>query len=252
MSLAFSIRNNLNIKTMENDKLNSRRKFISSLSSGAIAATAGLAFIPQIISASNNSGKLNFSIDDIANGSSELDKALLQLGKKSHPVAYDISQANPWGLIWSNVYYITNNETGTSGSDLGILNVLRHHGMVFAMNDETIKKYKLGEFFGLIDPITNKPTIRNPYYTPEDGVFPLPGLAGIKGLQEQGTVFCVCDMARKVYSQFVGQKVGANPDDVYKDFVAGTLPGIKAAPSGVWALGRLAENKIAYIDASVG
>ena len=94
--------------------------------------------------------------------------------------------------------------------------------------------------------------MRNPYYTPEDGGYPLPGLAGIKGLQEKGAKFFVCDMARKVYSQFVGQKEGVDPEIVYKDFVKGTLPGIDAAPSGVWALGRLAENKIAYIDASVG
>ena len=106
--------------------------------------------------------------------------------------------------------------------------------MVFAMDDATIKKYKLGEFFGLNDPITGKPTLRNPYYTPEDGVFPLPGLAGIKGLQQNGTKFFVCDMARKVYAQFVGQKAGVDPDTVYKDFVKGTLPGIEAAPSGVW------------------
>lgn len=59
-------------------------------------------------------------------------------------------------------------------------------------------------------------------------------------------------MARKVYSQFVSQKVGVSQEEVYNDFVAGTLPGVEAAPSGVWALGRLAENNIAYIDASVG
>jgi hypothetical protein len=174
------------------------------------------------------------------------------LGKKSHPVAYDISQANPWGFIWSNVYYLTNGETGTPPAQLGILNVLRHHGMIFAMNDATISKYKLGEFFGYNDPVTKKPAVRNPYYEPVDGAYPLPGLAGIKGLLENGTVFCVCDMARKVNAQFVAQKMGLKQEEVYKDFVAGTLPGIKIAPSGVWALGRLFENKIAYIDASVG
>lgn len=170
----------------------------------------------------------------------------------AHPVAYDVSAANPWGLIWSNVYYLTNGETGTPAADLGVFNVFRHHGMIFGLNDETIAKYKLGEFFGLNDPITGAPTVRNPYWEPEDGVFPLPGLAGIKGLQVNGAKFCICDMARKVYSQFVSQKVGVSQEEVYNDFVAGTLPGVEAAPSGVWALGRLAENNIAYIDASVG
>jgi len=235
---------------METQNLNSRRKFIGSLTTGAMIA--GLSLIPDPIQAKIKSQAFDFNLDDTSSYGAELDKALKKLGTKAHPVAYDISQANPWGLIWSNVYYITNGETGTSESDLGVLNVFRHHGMIFGLNDATIAKYKLGEFFGLNDPLTNAPTIRNPYYTPEDGVFPLPGLAGIKALQEKGTLFCICDMARKVYAQFVAQKVGAKTEDVYNDFVAGTLPGVKAAPSGVWVLGRLAENKIAYTDASVG
>ena len=191
-------------------------------------------------------------MDNLSAGGADLDVALKNLGQKAHPVAYDISQANPWGMIWSNVYYLTNGETGTAAADLGVLNVFRHHGMVFGLNDETISKYKLGEFFGFNDPVTGEPIVRNPYWEPEDGVFPLPGLAGIKALQEMGTMFCICDMARKVYSQFVAQKMGAKQEDVYNDFVAGTLPGVESAPSGVWVLGRLAENKIAYIDASVG
>ena len=235
---------------MRTNKSHSRRNFIGTLTTGAMVA--GLSLIPESIQAKINSESLDLKLKDLGKGGVEMDEALKSLGKKAHPVAYDISQANAWGLIWSNIYYLTNEETGTSAEDLGILNVLRHHGMPFGLNDETINKYKLGEFFGHNDPVTNAPMTRNPYYEPEDGVFPLPGLAGIKGLQEKGTVFCICDMARKVYAQFVAQKVGSTTEEVYKDFVAGTLPGIEAAPSGVWVLGRLAENKIAYIDASVG
>lgn len=234
------------MKTIDPD---SRRKFIGTLTTGAMVA--GLSLIPKSLSASSM-GSFDFDLNDIAKGGAELDATIKKLGKMAHPVAYDVSAANPWGMIWSNVYYLTNGETGTPAADLGVFNVFRHHGMVFGLNDETIAKYKLGEFFGLNDPITGEPTVRNPYWDPEDGVFPLPGLAGIKKLQEMGTKFCICDMARKVYSQFVAQKVGAKQEDVYKDFVAGTLPGVEAAPSGVWALGRLAENNIAYIDASVG
>ena len=234
---------------MEKNNLHSRRKFIGAITTGAVVA--GLSFIPESIQAKINSENLDFKLEDLAKGE-KLDKALKELGKKAHPVAYDISQANAWGLIWSNIYYLTNDETGTPAEELGVLNVLRHHGFFFGLDDATINKYKLGEFFGHNDPITNAPTVRNPYYEPEDGVFPLPGLAGIKGLQEKGTLFCICDMARKVYAQFVGEKMGVAKEEVYEDFVAGTLPGIEAAPSGVWVLGRLTEYNISYIDASVG
>jgi len=234
---------------METKNSHSRRKFLGAMTTGAMVA--GFSLIPEPLQAKILSGNFDFKLEDLAKGE-ELDKALKKLGNMAHPVAYDISQANAWGLIWSNVYYLTNDQTGTPAAELGVLNVFRHHGMLFGLNDHTISKYKLGEFFGHNDPITKAPMTRNPYYEPEDGVFPLPGLAGIKGLQENGTLFCICDMARQVYAQFVGQKMGVATEEVYEDFVAGTLPGIEAAPSGVWVLGRLAENKIAYIDASVG
>ncbi|MDH5365778.1 MAG: twin-arginine translocation signal domain-containing protein [Cyclobacteriaceae bacterium] len=235
---------------MNFNKPNSRRNFIGAIATGA--AATGLSLIPKPIQAKINPETFDFKLEDLVKSGDEMDQALKKIGGRAHPVAYDVSQAIPWGFIWSNVYYITNAESGTPNDQLGILNVLRHHGMIYALNDATISKYKLGEHFGFNDPITKAPALKNPYYVPEDGVFPLPGLDGIKGLQDKGAIFCVCDMARKVNAQFVAQKVGSTTEEVYKDFVDGTLPGIIGAPSGVWALGRLAENNIAYIDASVG
>jgi hypothetical protein len=233
---------------MKTANSNSRRKFVAAVATGA--GTLGLSFIPDRLKAEG------FPLNNIGTGSEKeafhLEKTLRQTGNKLHPVAFDISQANPWGIIWSNVYYRSNAETGTHQDQLGIINVLRHHGMLFALNHETIRKYQLGAFFGFNDPITGLPAVRNPFYQPEEGTFPLPGLAGIQELQENGAVFFVCDMARRVYAQFVAEKSGAKQLDIYQDFVKGTLPGILPAPSGVWILGRLAENNIAYIDASVG
>ena len=89
-------------------------------------------------------------------------------------------------------------------------------------------------------------------YDPGEGDTPLPGLKGLKGLMEMGAMVCVCNMAYKVYSGAVASMNNLNPEDVYNEFVAAKHPGIQIAPSGVWALGRLGENGIAYIDASVG
>ena len=237
---------------MKTQKPNSRRKFMGTLATGAIAT--GLSMIPQEIKANVNSKAMGLNLNNLATGAEEIEGAIKNLGKMEHPVAYDVSQTIPWGFIWSNVYFLTNGETGTPADKLGVLNVLRHHGVFYALNDATIKKYNLGEFFHYTDPTTNELALRNPYIDPKDGdgAYPLPGLGGIKGLQEMGAVFCVCNMALKVNAQFVAEKMGLKTEDVYADFVAGTLPGILSAPSGVWVLGRLAENKIAYIDASVG
>ncbi len=226
-------------------KDNSRRKFIGTMAAGATAGLTSLSYTAQALSPELFQPGKMLAGDDV-------DALLKTVGKMEHPVAYDISQAIPWGITWSNVYYMTNEATGTSPKNLGLVNVLRHHGIVFSFKDELIKKYNLGEVFGLNDPKTDKPSLRNPMGAPESGDLPLPELVGIKGLQEKGAKFCVCGMAYKVYSGAIAKNMGLNAEDVYNDFVAAKLPGIELAPSGVWVLGRLAENRIAYIDASVG
>lgn len=224
-----------------------RRKFMATL---ALGATSGLGMLSNPAYAGIDEGL--FMNKPLNAGAAEVDKMLKSIGRKEHPVAYDISQANPWGFIWSNVYYMTNEETGTQPQDLGVLNVLRHHGIIFSFKHDLVEKYKLGEVLHYNDPVTNAPAVRNPYYEPEEGAFPLPGLEGVDGLQKKGMAFCVCNMAYKVYSGLIAKSRELNGDDVYNEFVAAKLPGIELAPSGVWALGRLAENRIAYIDASVG
>ena len=78
---------------------------------------------------------------------------------------------------------------------------------------------------------------------------PLPPIQGIKDLQARGSMFCVCDLATKVYSSAVAANMGLNADDVYKEMVASILPGIKLVPSGVWALGRAQNRGCGYIFA---
>ncbi|WP_296623050.1 Tat (twin-arginine translocation) pathway signal sequence containing protein [Marivirga sp.] len=230
---------------MINTKNNSRRKFIGTMAAGA---TAGLSFLSNPVKALNS--EVLQSIESPA--SNKADEMIKEVGKMQHPVAFDGSQAVHWGLIWSNVYYMTNEGTGTAPKDLGVLNVLRHHGIIFSLNDEVIKKYNLGEVFGYNDPVSSKPALRNPMYIPGEGDMPMPVLTGIKGLQEKGAKFCTCDMAYRVYSGIVANNMGLNAEDVYNDWVANKIEGVELAPSGVWALGRLAENKIAYIDACLG
>ena len=99
------------------------------------------------------------------------------------------------------------------------------------------------------DNSTGKPSIRNLVYEPKEGDFPLPGIDGLKRLQERGSMFCVCDLATKVYSGFAAQKMNLDPTEVYNDWVSGILPDIELVPSGVWALGRAQEHGCGYIFA---
>ncbi|MEO5601953.1 MAG: Tat (twin-arginine translocation) pathway signal sequence containing protein, partial [Cyclobacteriaceae bacterium] len=167
--------------------------------------------------------------------------------KGSHRIVYDASEPhNGFPVIWSWVYYKTNNQTGSPDNDLTAVVVLRHNAIPFAMEDRLWEKYKMGEFFKINDNTTKASAIRNLYWMPKDGDFPLPGIDGIKRQQERGAMFCVCDMAITVMSGFAAKGMNLDPEEVRKDWLSGVLPGIQVVPSGVWAIGRAQEKDCAY------
>ena len=220
---------------------NSRRKFLGTLALGA--AASGLSALSSPLKANS----LSFDEEQM----NESDKWFKKI-KGSHRIVYDGS--TPHGgfpVIWNWAFLLTNNETGTPDEDMTAMTVLRHSAVPYAYEDRLWEKYALGEFFELNDNSTNAPSVRNLVYEPKDGDFILPGIDGIKRLQERGSLFCVCNLATKVYGGFIAEKMGLDPVEVYNDLVSGILPGIELVPSGVWALGRAQEHGCGYIFAGV-
>jgi len=170
--------------------------------------------------------------------------------KGSQRVVYDAPEPHAgFPFIWSWVYYLTNNQTGTPDNDMTAMVVLRHNAIPFAMKDQLWEKYSFGEMFGVMDNTTTVSALRNPYYIPKEGDYPVPGIDGIKRLQERGAMFCVCEMALTVYSGMAAQKMELKPEDVKEEWISGVLPGIQIVPSGVWALTRAQKKDCGYIYA---
>ena len=170
--------------------------------------------------------------------------------KGEHRVVYDGSQPhNTLPIVWNWAFLQSNNSVGVSDSEMTAMTVLRHSGIVFAFNSAVWEKFKLGELVSFNDNKTGKPSLRNTVYEPQEGDMPLPPIQGIKDLQKRGSLFCVCDLATKVYGSAVAAKMNLDPDEVYQEMVNGILPGIKLVPSGVWALGRAQNKGSAYIFA---
>jgi len=217
---------------------NTRRQFIGALALGATASTISVLTNPIYAKSEVFERKLMSDADE-----------WFKKIKGSHRIVYDGS--TPHGgfpIIWNWAFYLTNNETGSSDDDITAMTVLRHSALGLAMKDSAWEKYPLGEVFNVKDASGN-PYKRNPYYEPQEGDFPLPGIDGIKRLQERGALFCACDLATKVYSNAVATQMGLDPTEVYNDWVASVLPGIQLVPSGVWALGRAQEHGCGYIFA---
>lgn len=209
----------------------SRRQFVGALAAGA---TGLLTTMPG-----TSEGKTTTGVADA--------EAWFNNVKGSHRIVYDAPEPhNGFPIIWTWVYYTTNNQTGTQDSDLTAMVILRHNAIPYAMEDRLWAKYKLGEMFKINDNNTGAPAVRNPVWMPTGKDFPVAAIEGIKRLQERGALFCVCDMALTVMSGFVGQAMGLKPEEVKQDWVSGLLPGIQVVPSGVWAVSRAQEKNCAY------
>jgi intracellular sulfur oxidation DsrE/DsrF family protein len=221
-----------------------RRRFLGSITAGA--ATLGFASLLQPLQASAGQGVPEQNLDD----ADEWFKKV----KGKHKIVFDATQPHDvFPFAWPRVFLLTNEKTGTPANDCGVVVVLRHSAIGYALDHKIWTKYNIGELFKADDPETKKPSMRNPFWQPKPGAFKVPGIGeiqiGINELQSSGVLFCVCNAALSVYSAVAADAAKVSPADAYKEFVAAVLPGIQIVPSGVWALGRAQEKGCGYIFA---
>jgi intracellular sulfur oxidation DsrE/DsrF family protein len=235
-----SPQNNPEMEKTEQSSLGNRREFLGTLATSA--AALGLSSLATLQAEAS---------PEIMKMAADAD-AWFEKIKGKHRVVFDVPQPHEvFPFAWPRVFMVTNVATGTPENEQGVVVVLRHSAIPYAMDSNLWEKYKFGEVFKIDDPKTKAPSIRNMFWKPAEGDYKIPGVGpvkiGINELMESGVMFCVCDMAMTVYSNALAQ--GGDPANVKKDFLAGLLPGVQPVPSGVWALGRAQEKKCAYIFA---
>jgi intracellular sulfur oxidation DsrE/DsrF family protein len=182
--------------------------------------------------------------------------------KGTHRVVFDATRPHEsMPFVWPLVFLATNEATGSPASDCGVVVVLRHDAIPYALKDELWGKYKFSELFKGTDEIggtykggdPNAGKTRNPFWQPKKSDFNVPGFGevpiGINDLQAQGVMFCVCNAALTVFSAIAASKSNQKPEDVLAEWKQNVHPGIQIVPSGVWALGRAKEHGCAYIFA---
>ncbi len=220
-----------------------RREFIGSLATGA--ATLGMAAIVAPIGLQAKV-RNNATEDDP-------DAWFDKIKDRKHKVVFDATEPHDiLPFAWPLVYLNTNEATGSPNSDCGVIVILRHSAIGYALKDELWAKYKLGEMFQAPDPVQQTAAaVRNPFWNPKPGDFMVPGIGdapiGINQLQEKGVMFGVCDVALSVYSAVASS--GGDGAAVKNEWVSGLLPGVHIVPSGVWAVARAQEKGCSYIFA---
>ncbi|MEO7120003.1 MAG: twin-arginine translocation signal domain-containing protein [Ginsengibacter sp.] len=222
---------------------NNRRRFLKNVAAGAAALSVTM--LPPF----------NLTASAAGNTLGEADNWFNQLDQKGkHRIVFDVTKPNgSLPFAWPKVYQMTNAATGTTNSETGVVVVLRHDAIPFAMESRLWQKYKFGELFKINDAETNAPVTRNIFWQPNPGTFKIPGIGaveiGINQLQDHGVMFCVCNVALTVMSAVTAQKLNMDATKVYDDWKDGILPGIQIVPSGVWAVGRAQEHGCAYCSA---
>jgi intracellular sulfur oxidation DsrE/DsrF family protein len=221
---------------------NPRRRFLGAVASGVTALGLSTVIAPLQSHAGNGIFKPHSGIDP--------DEWFNQL-KGKHRIVFDVPGPNGiFPFAWPRIFLATNAATGSTEKDCGIVVVLRHTAIPYAMEHRLWAKYNFNEVFKVVDPRTNKPTTRNPFWQPAAGDFKVPGIGavpiGINDLQANGVMFCVCDAALTVYSAVTADMLKQDPAEVKKDWVSGILPGIQIVPAGVWALNRAQEHGCSY------
>src|SRR5690606_26077793 len=185
-----------NQKSIVMKKHQSRRTFVGALALGATAT--GMATVAHPL----RSWYLNrpVALDESPENRNAMD--WFDKIKGNHRAVFDGSMPHGgFPIIWNWAYYLSHNETGSPDSDITGLTVLRHDAIPFALDSSLWAKYQLGEHFNITDNATGQASLRNPYYQPKEGDMPMPGIGGIKSLLDRGAMFCVCNLALKVYSE---------------------------------------------------
>ncbi|HWB25451.1 MAG TPA: hypothetical protein VG738_08215 [Chitinophagaceae bacterium] len=221
--------------------LKERRTFLKQFATGAAILGTGILSVPLTLSAAGY-----FSSPDVA----EAEEWFKQV-KGKHRMVFDVTQPHEiLPFAWPKVFLLTNEKTGTPAKDCSAVVVLRHEAIPYALEDRLWEKYKLGEVFKITDAKTKAPSLRNPFWKPQPGDYVAPGLGamhiGINELQDDGVMFCACDVAMTVYSAVLAAGLNQDAAEVKKDIVAGILPGVQPVPSGVWAVGRAQEHGCGY------
>jgi intracellular sulfur oxidation DsrE/DsrF family protein len=171
--------------------------------------------------------------------------------KGKHRIVFDVTKPyEVFAFAWPKVFLLTNEATGTPPKDNSVVVIFRHEGIPYAFNEKIWQEYKFGEMFKVDDPRTKTAAMRNPFWQPMEADFKFPGVGpvpiGINQLQDEGVMFCVCNVAMTVYSAAIAEKMGKDAAQVKKDWTENLLPGIQVVPSGVWAVGRAQEHGCAY------
>ena len=158
---------------------------------------------------------------------------------------YGVWRASIWGKQYNEVL-------GISPKDMSAAVILRHNGIVLAMQQAFWDKYGVGKAKNVTHPITLQPTDRNPVLL-SSSRSEVPEQFDAVALDKfiaRGGIALACNLALADCVELIKSKDGASDADARKQAIAYMVPGVILQPSGVFAAIRAQEAGATYLRAS--
>jgi intracellular sulfur oxidation DsrE/DsrF family protein len=127
---------------------------------------------------------------------------------------------------------------------------IRGTGIPIVLNDAVWARYKIGEQYGIMDPATKAPALRNPFIAAN---LQPQGLVSaeqtVEALQSRGVMFLVCrntigGATRKLVAAGLG-----TTDEVRSTLTGGIIGRVTIVPAMVVALTQMQARGVAYVFA---
>ena len=158
---------------------------------------------------------------------------------------YGVWRASIWAQQYRDVLKAKPN-------DVAMLIILRHNGIVLAMQQAFWDKYKVGETKKVLHPITQQPTDRNPVLL-SSARKEVPAALDAYALDRfisRGGIVLACNLAFQDCVDLVQKQDNVSPEEARTRARALMVPEVILQPSGVFAAVRAQEAGCSYVRAS--
>ena len=180
------------------------------------------------------------------------DTAWLDALKGKHKTTFDVDahksgaalvQAKNFLDAWQKSF-------GVPEKDVNLIMAVRGTGIPLVMNDELWARYRIGEQYGITDPETKAPAVKNLFI---DANVQRGGLVTneqtVEGLRKRGVIFLVCmNTIAGATKKLVAAGMGTS-EQVHAAIVGGIIPGVTTVPAMVVAFTQMQERGVAYVYA---
>lgn len=171
-----------------------------------------------------------------------------------HKAVFDVPEVESgYGVwrasIWARQYVEV---LGAKPNEVSTALILRHNGIVLAMQQSFWDKYKIGETKKVTHPITLQPTDRNPaMLSSARGEVPEQfDAAALDKFLSRGNIALACNLALADCVELIKTKDGVSDEEASKRARAYLIPGVILQPSGVFAAVKAQQAGCHYVRAS--